>query len=63
MLFRRHVKNGERKYGRCVDRKGAPGIKTLRTYLPGGDPVDDTIEFVLTDDGTAPSGFRDPPAE
>lgn len=44
-------------------RSKSPSIKTLRTYPPGGDPVDDMIEFVLKDGGSAPSGFRQPPRE
>jgi hypothetical protein len=53
-------KNRRRKFSRSADAADRPAIKTLRTFPPGGDPVDDMIEFVLKDGGSAPSGFRDP---
>ncbi len=58
VLFKRRAKNGHGKTGRDVVSLKTPSIKTLRTYPRGGDPVDDAIEFVLTDDGTSPSGFE-----
>lgn len=63
VLRRGHAKDRHREPGRSVDGGDAPTLKTLRTFPPGGDPVDDLIEFSLKYEGKAPSGFRMPPGE